>query len=494
MIESRAMLGNLKTLGRETIVYGLSTVVARLLNFLLLPFYTYFLVPADYGVVATIFSCIAFLNVLYTRGMDLSFMRHSPSDGGAPRPREFSTAFWSLAASSLVLSVFLHLLAGPLAGATALPGRTELIRYAAWILAFDTLALVPFAQLRLSHKAEAFAGIKVLHIILNISLNYVFIVTMGMGVKGVFLAALITSAATFIMLAPVLIKLLRFQLSSGLHKEMLRFAWPLVPAGLAATAVQVIDRPILQAMTDSVTVGLYQANYKLGIFMMMVVNMFDAAWRPFFLQNADKPGGKALLARVLTYFTLGASLVFLGISFFINEIVKFPIFMGKPLIHPAYWGGLHIVPIILLAYLINGIYVNMLAPVILAKKSGLIAAAAAAGAVINVISNLLLIPYWGIQGAAVSTLASYLTMTLVLFITGRRVYPIPYEYVRLAKITFAVAAIWAAGLLLEGRFINPATWALVRLGLIMILPIFLALSGFMKKDEREALGRIANRL
>lgn len=404
------MSGDLRSLGRETLVYGLSTVVARLLNFLLLPFYTYHLRPSEYGVVAMVFSCIAFLNILYARGMDLSFMRHAPADADAQRKTEFSTAFWSLAASSLALSLVIHLGAAPLASAAGLaPGLSDLIRVSAWILAFDALALVPFAELRLAHKAEAFAGIKVVNIVLNISLNYIFIVPMQMGVQGVFLAALITSAATFAMLGPVLAKRLTLKISGKLHRNLLSFAAPMIPAGLAATAVQLIDRPILQALTDSATVGLYQANYKLGIFMMMVVNMFDAAWRPFYLQKGRQPDGKTLIARVLTYFTVGASGIFLTVSFFISEIVKFPLFMGRSLIHPSYWGGLHIVPIILLAYLFNGIYVNMLAPVVLAKRTGMIALAAGAGALINILSNILLIPHWGIQGAALSTLFSYLS-------------------------------------------------------------------------------------
>lgn len=485
------MLGQLKRFGRETLIYGLSTVVGRLLNILLLPFYTHALVPAEYGLVATLFSYLAFLNVLYAYGMDFAYMRFGTASDAGEKNKTFSTAFLSVAATSLIFSLVIHAAAAPLSSAAGIPsGLEKLIEYAAWILAFDALSLVPFAELRLSHKASAYAVIKVANIFINLALNYVFLIKMHMGVSGVFLASLAASCATFTMLTPVIAGKLDFSMENGLYRSLLKFGLPLIPAGLASMMVQVIDRPILKALTDDATVGIYQANYRLGFFMMMVVNMFDAAWRPFFLQTASDPDGKKLLARVLTYFIFGACVVVLGLSLFIGDLVALPLLNGKPLIHPDYWSGLGIVPIVLLAYLFNGAYVNFLAPVTLAKRSELVAYATGAGALVNVLLNFLLIPAWGITGAALATLAAYLAMACLLHQMGRAVYPIDYEYRRLAHIGICFGALALAAYFLRGRLGGGTGWTTARFGLWIGLPVSLLATGFFNPEERLALRRL----
>jgi len=482
------MLGELKRLGRETMVYGLSTVVGRLLNFLLLPLYTHCLSPADYGVVATVFTYIGLCNVLYSHGMDFAFMRFSRNAAGTGGDTgDFSTPFWSLLSTSLLFSGLIHLSAGPLAALALVPPElADIIRYSAWIMALDTLCLVPFAELRLTHKPAAYAGIKVANIVLNITLNYVFLVRMPMGVRGVFLASLLTAAATFAMVAPVLWLRLEPHFDRKLFPQLLRFALPLVPAGVASMMVQVIDRPILQRLTDDATVGIYQANYRLGIFMMMVVNMFDAAWRPFFIQRSAEPGHREVFARVMTYFAVGAAFLFLAVTFFIPDFAALRLPHGKTLIHPAYWGGLSIVPVVTLGYLFNGIYVNLLAPVTLAKRTDLVAYATGTGAAVNVACNLFMIPRWGLMGAALATLFAYLAMAGALFLMGRRVYPLTYEYRRLghagACLVLSVFAFWT-----WGRPIAPFHHVLLRLGLLASFPALLLATGFFDAEELSEL-------
>ncbi|MDD5629488.1 MAG: oligosaccharide flippase family protein [Elusimicrobia bacterium] len=485
------MFGELKRLGRETMVYGLSTVVGRLLNFLLLPLYTHCLSPADYGVVATVFTYIAICNILYSHGMDFAFMRFSRNgkDTG-----DFSTPFWSMLATSLAFSGAIHLCARPLAVLALVPPElSDIIRYSAWIMALDALCLVPFAELRLTHKPAAYAGIKVANIVLNIALNYVFLVRVPMGIRGVFLASLITAAATFVMVAPVLWMRLEARFDRSLYPQLLRFALPLIPAGLAAMMVQVIDRPILQRLTDDAAVGIYQANYRLGIFMMMVVNMFDAAWRPFFIQRAAEPGHKEIFARVMTYFVVTASLLFLVVTLFIPDIAAVNILRGKPLIHPAYWAGLGIVPVVTLGYLFHGIHVNLLAPVTLAKRTDLVACATGIGAAVSILSNLLLIPRWGLMGAASATLLSYVSMSAALFLMARRVYPVSYEYRRLghlaACLVLSVFAFWT-----WGRPIAPFEHVPLRLALLASFPALLLLTGFFDAEELSELKSVLGRL
>jgi O-antigen/teichoic acid export membrane protein len=369
---------------------------------------------------------------------------------------------------SLAFSALVHAAAGPIARAAGLGNLEDVVRCAAWILALDAVALVPFGELRLRHRAGMFAGVKTAGIVINIALNFVFVRELGLGAKGVFLAALAASSATLTLLAPVIAANLRPVFDKGLAKELGRFGLPLVPAGLASMVVQVIDRPILKAMTDDATVGLYQANYRLGIFMMMIVNMFDAAWRPFFLQKAEQPEAPKLFAQVLTLFCAGACLAALALSLFMRDIVALPLFAGKPLIHPSYWSGLGIVPIVLAGYLFNGLYVNFLAPVTIGKRTDLIAYAAGTGALVNVACNAALIPSMGIMGAAWATLAAYAAMAAALWLWGRKLYPVPYEW---GKVAFLGAA--ALGLGFAGR---SASFG-VRLGLCAALPALAAGAG-----------------
>ncbi len=479
------MFSDLKRLGRETLVYGLSTVMGRLLNFLLLPLYTHCLLPADYGVVATVFTYIAMGNVLYSYGMDFAFMRFSTTEG--PDTGDFSTPFWSLLTTALVFSGLIHIFAKPLSVVALVPVElSDIIRYSAWIMALDALCLIPFAELRLTHRPAAYAAIKVANIVLNVALNYVFLVAIPLGIRGVFLSSLITSAATFVLVSPVLALRLKARFDRALFPHLLRFALPLVPAGLASMMVQVINRPILQRLADDSAVGLFQANYRLGIFMMMVVNMFDMAWRPFLIQRAGLPGAREIFARILTYFVAVASFIFLAITLFIPDLAALPVLHGKTLIHPAYWAGLGIVPIVTLGYVFNGIYVNLLAPVTLAKRTDLVAWATAAGAAVVIVGNLLMIPLWGLQGAALATPAAYMTMAGLLFLLGRRVYPIPYEYKRLAHAA-ACLAVTVLVFWFWGRPIVPFAHLPIRLGMLALFPTLLLVTGFFNAEEQTKL-------
>jgi O-antigen/teichoic acid export membrane protein len=472
------MLGELRKLLRETAVYGLATVVGRFLNVFLLPLYTHALAPEEYGVIALVFSTIAFLNVVYDHGLDFAAMRHAEEEGA----KAFTTAFWSLGASSLLLSTFLFLFSGPLWRLAGLPpGLESIAGYAAWILALDTACLVPFARLRMENRASTYASVKVANIVLNLVLNYVFLVKLGFGVRGVFLAGLLTSSMTFAALAPLALSDLSSGFDRALHRKLLRFGLPLVPAGLASMAVQLIDRPILQAFAGERVVGLYQANFRIAVVMMMVVNMFDAAWRPFFLQRAGKPDAPALLARVMTYFVALVGLLFLASSLLIPYIVALPLGGGRTLIHESYWAGLAIVPIITLGYVFNGITINLLAPVTLAKKSERIAMATMVGAAVSVVANFALIPRWGMLGSAWALFSAYLTMAATLYWLGRSIYPVPYEWRRLARVALSLASIGLCARAL-GLGMEPNN-LLLRLVLLLAYPTLLLASGFLRVNK-----------
>ncbi len=470
------MFDKIKRLGTETAIYGLGTIVGRFLNFLLVPFYTNVLPPSEYGTVTYIFSLIAFANVIYGYGMESAFFKYSSTKEIGTPEQNFSTPFISLFLTSAVLS-FAFVLAGPyVCDLISLPRSYDAVMdYAAWILFFDALAIIPFASLRLENKAKHFAALKFTNIVINVASNLVLLLVFRTGVEGIFLSGLLASAATFFFLVPTILRRSSGNFSSELYRELLRFGLPYVPAGLATMVIQVVDRPILRMLTHDAAVGIYQANYRLGIFMMLVVQMCDYAWRPFFLTHAKDSNAKEMFARILTYFVLLMSLVFLLLTFFIPDLVHLSIF-GRYVIHPAYWSALGIVPIVLLGYMFLGVSNTMVAGIYIEKKTRYLPPITFVCAAANIIGNFLLIPHIGLYGAAWATVLSYLVMAVLMFVTVQRAYPIRYEWIRLGKMAFASLAVVGLYLLVPVR-----EWGLVwKLALLLL---FCAAMYFMKFFE-----------
>jgi O-antigen/teichoic acid export membrane protein len=448
------MLEKIFRLGKETAIYGLSTVVGRLLNFLIVPFYANVLLPSENGIVANIYAYIAFAYVIYCYGMEAAYMRFVSSLEIGDKKQNFSVPFFSLLATSVVLSLAVQLNSSFLASLIGI-GREyrHLIQYAGWILCFDTLTVVPFASLRMEQKAKRFASLKLLGIATNLVLNLVLILGFGMRTEGVFLANLLASGLTFAVLLASSLGLLTLKFPRGLYREILHFGLPYIPAGLAGIAMQVIDRPIVKALTNDATLGIYQLNYRLGIFMMLIVGMFDYAWRPFFLTHAKDPDAKQLFAKVFTYFALGAMTIFIVVSFFIEDIVRMR-FFGRQFFPPVYWQGVDIVPWVLLAYVFTGAYVVFLVGVYLEKKTKYLPAVSGVGAVLNVGANLVLIPKLGILGAALSTLLSYVVMAVGMYFVSQRFYRVTYEWSKVLKIAGTAAILFCVFQILHPAPLN----------------------------------------
>jgi len=429
------MREKIRELTKDTAVYGISTIIGRFLGFLLVPFYTHFITRSDMGIYTNIYAYLAFLNIVYIYGMDAAFMKYSSLAAPEQKKQTFSTAYLFVVMSTLILTAALFLLRLPFLRLMEVPGKySKLGYYVIVILLLDTLALVPFADLRLERKAKKFAAIRLANILLNLGLNLLFFLKFHLGIEAIFAANLIASAFSFLALLPDILKKLRFKIESQQLQKMLRFGLPYLPASLAATMVQVIDRPVVLAMTNADTLGLYQTGYKLGIFMMLVVSMFQYAWQPFFLNNAREKNAREIFAKIMTLFVLAASLIWVVISLFIDNAAAWEILPGRSLIERHFLPGLVVVPIILLAYLFNGIYVNLQAGLYIAEKTKYFPLVTGAGALVNVVANVLLIPSMGIVGAALATLASYMVMAAGLFYFAQKFYPIRYEYAKVLKI------------------------------------------------------------
>jgi O-antigen/teichoic acid export membrane protein len=429
------MLDKLKSLSKDTLIYGTSTILGRFLSFLFVPIYTNLFLPSEFGIVANVYAYIAILNVFFTIGLESGYFKFASTLEVGDKKENFSHPFFGIFINSAILSGLLFIFSYKFTYLFQIDTSKDVIlKYTALILFFDALSIVPFGFLRLMHRPYMFAAIRLANIVLTVILNVFFIVILRLGIEYVFISNLIASFVTLLLLVPVIVSNIKFSLNIMLVKELLRFSLPYIPAGISSNIIQVINRPILTALTDDYTVGVFQANYRLGIFMMLFVSMFEFAWRPFFLNNAKEPDAKALYSRVLTMFLVVSTVIFAFLTLFINDIVAIPMPGKGHLVGKAYWGGLQIVPVILLSYLIYGIYINLMAGIYIEKKTKYLPYITGIAAVINVSANFILIPVFGMMGSAIATLMSYIAMTAGIYFISQKFYKIEYQSAKLLYI------------------------------------------------------------
>jgi O-antigen/teichoic acid export membrane protein len=480
------MFSQIKRLGADTATYGISTIVGRFLTFLLVPFYTNVLTTSQYGIVANVYSYLAFLNVLYSYGMESAYFRYASSLESGDLKEKFSTPFFSIAATSTLFSGMIVAFATPLTHIFLIgEGLYRILYFSAGILFFDALVIVPFASLRLARQAKFFAMLKIINIASNVVFNIVSLLWLKWGVEGIFISGLASSALTFLLLLPHIVRSCAWKFSPTLYSALLRFGLPYIPVGLSAMVLQVIDRPMLKAITNDSNVGIYQANYRLGIFMNLATSMFDYAWKPFFLSHAKDEDAKILFARVMTYFLSAMCGIFLILSLFISDLVQIMI-LGRHIIHPDYWSGLGVVPVVLLAYVFGGVSIHLNAGIFIEKKTAYLLPTSILGAVSNIVANFFLIPKYGIMGAAYATLIAYALSACALYFVAQKFYRVEYEFGRLLKLAFSVGIVYALFIFVEAQNLSTIP---IRIALCLLWPLILAAMRFFEPEEIDRVKR-----
>ena len=480
------MLKKILELSKDTAVYGISTMLGRFLSFLLFPIYTNVFSPAEYGIYTLIYSYLAFLNVVYIYGMDVAFMKYTSLAEGEEKKDTFSTPYLFVTATAVLFSFILYLSRSPISVSMNLDLRySYLLFYVIGILFFDTLSLIPFNSLRLERKTKKFALIKISNIVINLGLNLILILKYHYGIESIFISNLVASIFSFVALLPEILKKLKLHVDINILKKMMKFGLPYLPAAFASVIVQIIDVPIVERLTNTATLGVYRANYRLGIFMMLFVQMFAFAWQPFFLENAKEKDAKEIFSKVLTIFFVILASLWIFLSLFIGDIVTIRI-MGRTILGEQFLSGLPIVPIILLAYLFNGLYMNFIAGLYIEEKTQYFPLITGLGAVVNVAVNFTLIPQFGIMGAAWATLASYVVMAGGLFIVSQKFYRINYEYKKIAKV---FALIFISGVIYYYLISND----MLNLGIkLLILIGFIASLFILKVVEKEEFVKVVS--
>jgi O-antigen/teichoic acid export membrane protein len=448
-----------KKLVSQTAIYGVSSIVGRVLNTLLTPIYTTYFAAADFGIVTGLYAYVSFLNVVFTYGLETTFFRFA-SQPGADRRQVYNRLLSLLLLSSVVLGGLLFLLAGPLLASLGVaPGHEQFAQWMIITLALDAVAALPFARLRLENKARRFAFLRLANIGLTMAFNLLFIVVCpvvlrsapgsglaalqpfvtsfynpSLGVGYVFVANLLASACTLVLLVPQL-QGFRFQWPRlPFLRPVLAYALPLALMGLAGMVNEMLDRVMLPTwlpanfyagLSPLGAAGVYGACYKLSIFMSLVTQAFRYAAEPFFFSQSTEKNSPITFALVLKWFTLCCAFIFVGISLNLSWIA--PLLLRQA----SYRSGLAVVPILLLANLFLGVYYNLSVWFKLTDKTYYGTYIGAAGAVLTIVLNFLLIPVLGYMGCAWATLACYFMMAALCWWLGERHFPVPYPVKRI---------------------------------------------------------------
>ena len=435
----------LKSLASQTAIYGVSSIVGRFLNYLLVPLFTYYFSPAEYGVVSEFYAYMGFFAVLLVFGLETGYFRFRNKDN-PDSDIAYATALRFLISANVGFFIIILFFDRTIASALQYADHPEYVWWAAAIVTLDSIAAVAFARLRAENKATRFASIKIVEIFVTIVLNLFFIIYCreahsqapdslagrlwdpAIGVGYIFIANLVGSSIKSVLLLPQLRGVV-LGFSRELFGKLIRYSLPMVVIGFAGVINEMLDRAILKYLlpydmnTNMQMLGIYSACYKLSILMSLFIQAFRYAGEPFFFAYADKSDAKNVYANVLNYFVIFCVFIFLFVTLYIDV---FKYFIGAP-----FRTGLTIVPILLLANLFLGIYVNLSVWYKLTDRTMLGAYVAIGGAALTVALNFWWIPIMGYIGAAWATLACYASMALASYLLSRKYYPVPYDVKRI---------------------------------------------------------------
>ncbi len=455
-------MSKMKSLAKDTAIYGVSSILGRFLNWCLVPIYTHVLKDAaEYGIITNLYAWTALLLVLLTYGMETGFFRFMNKEADQAKT-VYSTSLISLAFTSILFAIGVIILQKPITDMMGYNGYNEYIWMMGVIVAVDAFTAIPFAYLRYKCRPIKFAAIKLLMIFINIALNLFFLIACpwiweknpdliswfynpDYGVGYILIANLISTSSVLLMLLPEIFEA-KFDFNKELLKRMLKYSFPLLILGIAGIMNQTVDKIIFPYIyPDPVEgmrlLGIYGACFKVAMVMMMFTQAFRFAYEPFvFAQHKDHKSKEAY-SDAMKFFVIFSLLIFLGMVFFL-DILKY-------LIAESYWEGLVVVPIILASYLFQGIFFNLSLWYKLIDKTQYGAYFSILGAVITVVINILFIPKYGYLGSAWAAFVCYFTIMLVSYFYGQKHFPIDYQLKRIGLYTLLALGLYGISFVAE---------------------------------------------
>jgi len=456
-------MSEMKSLAKDTAIYGLSSIIGKFLNYLLVPLYTYVLARTDdYGIVTNLYAWTALLLVILTYGMETGFFRFANREGYDPK-QVYRTAFVSLLSTSTLFAVLCCIFQQPIANGLGYPDHSEFIAMMAVTVALDAFACIPFAYLRNQKRAMLFAGLKLLFVVLNIALNILFLVVLKKNdVYYVFLSNILaTTIQTLCLLPFTLPRDARF--SWSVWGEMMRYSLPLLVLGVAGIMNQTLDRilfPYLYTGADAqAQLGIYGACFKVAMIMMVFTQAFRYAYEPFvFSKHKDRQSVEAY-ADAMKYYIIFSYLILLGVIFYLD--------IFRYIVSSAYWEGLKIVPVVLWTYVFQGVYFNLSFWYKLTDKTKWGAYFSLIGLAITLVIQIVGVPVIGYWASCGSSLICYLVIMLLSYFIGQKKAPIPYDLKRIGLytvLTLALLSVYYAVRL--NTSLN--MWLLMAIGTVLI--------------------------
>jgi O-antigen/teichoic acid export membrane protein len=444
-------MSKIKKLAGETAIYGLGSIVPRFLNFMLFPLHTRVFDPAAYGVISYLYVFVAFLNIVYTFGMETAYFRYATKENADPK-KVFNITQTGVLGISISLSLCFIIFSKPLAQILDIPGKETYIILLAIIMLIDASVAIPFAKLRLERKPMQFVLARMVNVFILVGMNlYFFLFAFwistkqisfnfteisafvktsmhGSGIEYVFIANLIANLFYIIFFFKMLLEW-RPVIDKEILPAMLNYAYPLMVTGLAATTNEMFSRWTLEwwlpkgfypGQNSMYALGVFSACYKYATFMSLTIQAFRFAAEPFFFSNAREKNSPELFARVNHLFVIVCSFILLTVT--INMDVLKYLLGGQ-----AYYEGIEVVPVLLLGYIFLGIYYNYSVWFKLTDRTYYGTLITIGGALITILLNFILIPIAGYYGSSWATLICYLLMAVSCYYLGRKYYPIPYK-------------------------------------------------------------------
>ncbi len=456
-------MAGIGSLAKDTAIYGLSSIVGRFLNWCLVPLYTILFTQAEYGVVTFVYAVVALALIILTYGMETGFFRFANHERWSDPMEVYSTALISLAVSSSVFIVGAFCLATPLSGWLQCKGHTSYVYLMALAVGIDAFTALPFSYLRFRKRPMRFAMLRLVNIGVNIGLNLFFLLACpaiervcpgfvgwfydpDYAIGYIFLSNAIASVLTLIMLVPEL-RGFPYRFNRSLWHEMMVYSMPLLVLGVAGIMNQTIDKiifPVLYpdqsgAMTQ---LGIYGANYKIAIVMVMFTQAFRFAYEPFiFAQNKVKGLDRLQAYRdAMKYFIVFSMIIFMGVMFYLDILRYF--------ISPKYFSGLKVVPVIMMAEVFFGVFFNLSLWYKLTDQTVWGMYFSLIGLVVTLVLNALLVPVYGYMGCAWAAFGCYGVMMLTSYFVGCRKYPIGYPLGRIGVYVALALVLYIVGLYL----------------------------------------------
>lgn len=451
-------MGKFKQLVSETAIYGLSSIIGKAINFILVPFYTSksILKVEEYGIVTELYSYVAVLNVLYIYGMETAYFRFTSRSSDGER-EIYSNVFSTILFTTFLLTILLVSSATQIVNFLDFQGEERYVYWFAAIIAIDSMMAIPFVKLRYERKAKQFATYKLVNIFLNLGLNLFFlyfckniwdgtffpqlksyisyVYNPNYNVEYVFISNLIANSCYLILLFGV-IKKAKLVINYKVLQPMIFYAFPLLLSQLAGNFNEMFSRMMLKkilpdgyyaGINNQEALGIFGACYKISMIMTLSIQAFRYAAEPFFFRESQSGDSKNTYAKVFLYFGIFGLFSVLAISLNL-DIIKH-IFLRDE----AYWTALHIVPILLFASLFLGLYYNLSIWFKIKDKTYFGAIISVSAAIITIVLNFLLIPHYGYEGSVITTLVVYLYMCLLAYFIGKKYYPIDYNVQRLGN-------------------------------------------------------------